>query len=156
MSLSDADAGSQRIIAVYAMKIFRKSLFRLSFSLLLYTCMWIPTFRRNMLPPSTGLKGSVPVNTEVSSVNMQHTYTIQPHVYPNQFSTELGPALSNLKVGTPYVSEMLVSTRRQNPQDLRKKIYVFINNGEHRRARLKRHHFMRHLIYNVKYSVVPK
>jgi len=52
-------------------------------------------------------------NTEVFSVNMQHTYTIE-QVYPNQSSTEFGPTLSNLNVEAPHLSEMLVSTRFQN------------------------------------------
>lgn len=54
-------------------------------------------------------------NTEVFSVNMQHTYTIEKHVYPNQFSTKFGPTLSNLQVEAPYFSETLVSTRHQIP-----------------------------------------
>jgi hypothetical protein len=54
-------------------------------------------------------------NTEVFSVNMQHTYIIEPQVYPNQFSTELEPTLSNLKVEAPHFSETLVSTRCKNP-----------------------------------------
>ena len=54
-------------------------------------------------------------NTGVFSVNMQHTYTIEPQVYPNQFSTELGLTLPNLKEEAPYFFEMLVSTRCQNP-----------------------------------------
>jgi hypothetical protein len=53
-------------------------------------------------------------NTEVFSVNMQYTYTIEAQVYPNQCSTECGPTLSNLNVEAPYFSEMLVSTRCQN------------------------------------------
>jgi len=37
-------------------------------------------------------------NTEVFSVNTQHTYTIETQLYPNKFSTKFGPTLSNLKV----------------------------------------------------------
>jgi hypothetical protein len=55
------------------------------------------------------------VYNEAFSVNTQHTYTNEPH--PNQFNYELELTLSNLKVEAPDFSEMLVSTRYQNPED---------------------------------------
>jgi hypothetical protein len=67
-------------------------------------------------------------NTEVLSMDMQPNYTIEPHMHPNQFSTDLGPN-PNLEVEAAYSSKMLIPTGCQNPEDHRQKIYVFISNA---------------------------